>query len=103
MKALRLLSLAVLVAGCAGLDGHRTLGDGDLARVRQGMTRDETRRLLGPPSESMDFERTGTQSWDYVGQDSWGHRAQYSVIFGPQGTVVATMARRIDDGGDHGK
>jgi outer membrane protein assembly factor BamE (lipoprotein component of BamABCDE complex) len=101
MKTLPLLAL--LLSGCAALDSYRTIGDADLARIRQGMSHEETRQLLGPPAETMAFARTSTQSWDYVGQDSWGYLTQYSVIFGPQGTVVSTATRRINDGGDHGK
>ena len=79
------------------------IGDQDLARIQEGMSREQTRQLLGAPAETMVFARSGTQSWDYVGQDAWGYMTQYSVIFGPQGTVVGKVTRRINDGGDHGK
>lgn len=98
-----MLVLSLLLSGCAALQGARPFDDADLARVRPGMSREETLQLFGAPAETMSFARTGTQSWDYLGQDSWGYMTQYSVIFGPQGTVVGTVTRRINDGGDHGK
>jgi outer membrane protein assembly factor BamE (lipoprotein component of BamABCDE complex) len=91
----------LLLAGCATLDSDRILTQPEFAQVRQGMSRDDTKRLLGSPYETMSFARSGTQSWDYRFQDAWGYTSLFSVVFGPQGTVVGTSTQRLNDGGDH--
>jgi len=103
IRTLHLLALASLLAGCASLGGLPAPGERDFARIQDGMTRDDTRRLLGAPFESMRFPLSGNESWDYRYQDTWGYLAAFSVIFGPQGTVVGHVTQRLNDGGDHGK
>lgn len=102
MKALT-IAMALLAAGCTTLGSYKLLGDAELARVHQGMTRDEARQVLGAPHTTMEFPNTQTVSWDYRVQDAWGYLTLFSVIFGPQGTVVGTVSARLNDGGDHGK
>jgi outer membrane protein assembly factor BamE (lipoprotein component of BamABCDE complex) len=100
-----ILALTML-AGCASrgtsLGGAPTLTDERFAEVRYGMTRDETLRLLGRPDETMKFPLSRTEAWDYRYYDTWGYMASYSVTYGPEGTVVAKISRRLNDGGDHG-
>lgn len=102
MNIIRYAAIALVLGGCAALDGTKALSDADVAGVRQGMTRADTQRLLGRPMETMAFPRSRTESWDYQLQDTWGYLTLFSVIFGPDGTVVGTVSRRINDGGDHG-
>lgn len=100
MKAIAILALAAALAGCAApgsvLTGER------LEAMRQGMTRDETLRLLGSPDERMRFPATRTEAWDYHYTDPWGYIALYSVTFGPDGRIVSLLTTRLNDGGDHG-
>lgn len=103
MSTIRILALAFLLAGCTALGDVRSPGQADFARVSTGMTRDDTRHLLGTPLQAMRFSLSGTESWDYLFQDSWGYQALFSVVFGPQGGVIGTTTARINDGGDHGK
>ena len=77
-------------------------GDSDFARVHRGMTRDDTRRALGTPVDVFRF-RSGIEAWDYEYRDAWNYLSAFSVLFGPQGTVVATMSTRLKDGGDLGQ
>ena len=46
IRTFRLLALASLLAGCASLGGLPAPGERDFARIQDGMTRDDTRRLL---------------------------------------------------------
>ena len=103
MNIFRILALSLLLAGCTTLGDARSPGGPDFARVHDGMTRDDTRRLLGAPLQAMKFPLSGNESWDYQFQDSWGYLALFSVMFGPQGGVIGTTTARINDGGDHGK
>lgn len=66
------------------------------------MTREDARRIVGGPDETMPFPMTRTESRDYYYQDSWGFYSLYSIVFGPDGTVVTKVARRLNDGGNHG-
>ena len=97
------LVLPLLLAACASMGDARVLAEPDFAQVRHGMTRDDARRLLGKPYESMRFPMSGSESWDYRYQDSFGYLSLFSVIFGAQGAVTGTMTQRLNDGGDYGK
>lgn len=64
-------------------------------QVNPGLTRDAVLRLIGPPSDSMEFSRLGQVSWEYHFQDTWGYRAHFFVNFDRQGIVVGKFTRRI--------
>ena len=102
MKIFLALAVSLCLAGCASTGDMHEPSPSRMSGVRTGMTRDDARRLLGTPHETMTFARSGTQSWDYRFQDTWGYLTLFSVIFGPQGTVVGTTSQRLNDGGDHG-
>jgi outer membrane protein assembly factor BamE (lipoprotein component of BamABCDE complex) len=95
-----IIAAIVLLAGCAAPGAVVT--SERLDRVRHGMTRDETLRLLGAPDETMRFAGTRTEAWDYRFMDPWGYFASFSVTFGPDGRVVSMLSNRLNDGGDHG-
>jgi len=97
-----IVMFALVLGGCASVRDWHTPTESQLAGVQVGMTRAETLALLGKPYETMRFPRSGTESLDYQYQDSWGYLTLYSVIVGPQGTVVGKTSRRLNDGGDHG-
>ena len=71
-------------------------------RIALAMSRDDVSRIAGRPDETMPFPLSRTESWDYFYTDTWGFYCAYSVTFGADGRVVAKMARRLNDGGDHG-
>ena len=92
---------AVLVAGCAGLSnpGPMTLHDGaQLMAIPRGMTAAEVLRRLGPPNETMKFERTRTESLDYRYLDTWGYTCLYSIVIDESGHVASTVSARLNDG-----
>ena len=99
MKYVTHLLLSIALAGCAAYSAPR---DADFARVHDGMSRDETLRLLGKPHETMRFPLSGNESWSYYAFDPWGYYCRYSVTFGPQAVVVAKISERLNDGGEHG-
>jgi outer membrane protein assembly factor BamE (lipoprotein component of BamABCDE complex) len=103
MRILALVASSLLLAGCAALGDSRPHGGGEFLRVKQGMSQDETLRLLGQPFQTMRFPLSGQTSWDYRYYDAWGYLALFSVNFGPEGAVVGTMSQRLNDGGDHAK
>jgi outer membrane protein assembly factor BamE (lipoprotein component of BamABCDE complex) len=96
-----LAAAALLLHACAGGFGP-TMNDDRFATVQTGMKKDEVLQLLGRPQQTMKFPLNNTESWDYIGQDTWGYMVDYAVVFGPDGRVVNKVARRLNDGGDHG-
>lgn len=75
---------------------RQVLDDSTFQAIRNGMTRDEVLRLIGPPGDTMTFARQKEVSWEYHFVDTWGYRAYFSVNFDPQGRVVSKLTRRID-------
>ena len=103
MKTTRTLAIVatVLLQGCAAIvasnEPHRT---NLIPKIQQGMTRDQVQALMGPPDETMAFNRSQTVSWDYRYRDTWGYLSMYSVTFNAQGVVASTFSRRLGDGGE---
>jgi outer membrane protein assembly factor BamE (lipoprotein component of BamABCDE complex) len=97
------VAAVITLAGCAtgGAGSFSTRNDSDFAQVRQGMTRDEVLRMLGPPTETMQFARTRTDSLDYVFWDSFGYMVRFSVIMDDTGHVTSTVRARLNDGSSH--
>jgi outer membrane protein assembly factor BamE (lipoprotein component of BamABCDE complex) len=106
VPAVFLLLAALALAGCAAGGGSLArdpaLTDDRLAQIRYGMSRDEIRRLVGAPDETMTFPLSGTEAWDYLYQDTWGYLASFSVTFDAEGRVVGRISRRLNAGGDRG-
>jgi len=97
-----LCAFAILAQGCASPDTRTQLDDQRFGAVHEGMSADQVREALGPPAKTMKFSMSGKEAWDYQGTDSWGYMVEYSVTFGPDQRVASKLARRINDGGDHG-
>ena len=89
---------ALLLHACAGGFGP-IMNDDRFGIVQTGMTKDDVLKLYGRPQESMKYPNR-TESWDYVGRDTWGYQVDYAVVFGEDGQVVSKIARRLNDGGD---
>lgn len=75
---------------------EQVLTDDRFYRIVPGITRDDVLRLIGPPSETMDFARLQQVAWEYRYQDTWGYTAFLSVMIDRQGIVVGRTTRRID-------
>ena len=69
-----------------------SLRDEVFQRVRPGMSADEVVEMIGTPHGKMRFAATGTTAWDYRYQDSWGNRAEFSVILNDAGIVVGKFS-----------
>jgi hypothetical protein len=72
------------------------LNDDVFNRIRPGLTKDEVLRMIGPPRETMTFERLGHEAWDYKYVDTWGYDAIFSVTFDREGRVVSKISARIE-------
>ena len=87
--------------------------DGRLARIEQVLneahyagivtgktTRDEVRRLLGPPSHVMEFPRMQRVAWTYRFRDAWGYDADFSAVLDTNGVVVEKVIVRVESAVD---
>ncbi len=74
----------------------QVLKDDTFYRIREGLTREEVLHMIGPPGETMRFERSATTAWDYRYVDTWGYLAVFSVTFDDNGVVVSKITRRIE-------
>jgi hypothetical protein len=82
---------------------EQVLNEDRFYRIVPGITRDDVLRLIGPPSETMDFPRLQQTSWEYRYQDTWGYTAFLSVMLDRQGIVVGRTTRRLDRGDRFGR
>lgn len=96
-----LAAAAMLAQGCASITPP--MNDQRFGAIRAGMTGEEVRGALGAPVRTMKFPLSNTDAWDYQGTDALGYMVVYSVTFGPDQLVMSKLARRVNDGGDHGK
>ena len=84
-----------------GPDGRVTsvrqvLNDDTFHQIRAGMTRDEILRLIGPPGDTMAFQRLRQTSWEWRYVDVWGYHAIFSVNFDENSVVVSKFTRRLE-------
>ena len=99
------IAAALALAGCANglmLNAAPARSDDTFTQIQTGMTRDDVRRLIGAPDETMAFPLSHTDSWGYQYYDTWGYLAVFSVTFGPDGRAVSKFSRRVNQGNDHG-
>jgi outer membrane protein assembly factor BamE (lipoprotein component of BamABCDE complex) len=102
--AAALLAGAMLLDGCSGAPAKlvpMSYLEDQVAKVQRGMTRDDVLGLLGKPQETMRFPTNRSESFDYVGPDTWGYTTRFSVVFDEGGRVVDIVKARLNDGGDN--
>ena len=86
-----------IVAACGTMPPSRT--DSVFAAIPNGATMDEVRERLGKPDEEMAFRATGTVSWAYFYDDTWGFYSEESLTFDQSGRLVSKFSKRVGYGG----
>ena len=71
------------------------------AQVQPGMTQEQVRRLLGKPAKRMTYTLKQETEWDWNWIDPPSQKMEFTVTFGPQGTVVRSASRQKLTQGDH--
>ena len=75
----------------------QVLTDDTFFRIQTGTTtRDEVRRMIGPPSRIVRFENLKQDAWDYRFRDAWGYLADFSVMIDDRGIVAGKVTARIE-------
>jgi outer membrane protein assembly factor BamE (lipoprotein component of BamABCDE complex) len=76
---------------------EQVLNEAHFDRIVVGRTtKDEVRRLIGPPCEVMQFRRLNQVAWTYRFRDGYSRLADFSVMLDPAGTVVRTVIVPLD-------
>ena len=99
-RPLAALTLAITLTGCGMLPSNPPgpgFSEARFEALQVGTTRTgDVLATMGEPRRKITFERTATESWDYEGRDTWGYRAEFSVIFNLQGVMVSRLIKRFD-------
>ncbi len=74
---------------------EQVLDDEHFRAIREGQTRDEVLRLIGPPGDKMRFNN-GTYAWIWRFQDSWGYLSDFNVTFDRNDIVLGKIAIRLE-------
>ena len=72
------------------------LTDGVFDSMRPGITEKDVLRMIGPPSQTMEFPRSNTHAWEYRYMDTWGYVAEFSTTFDANGVMVSKLKRRLE-------
>ena len=79
---------------------EQVLDEAHFARIVPGTsTREDVRRLIGPPWQTVDFANLAQVAWDYRFLDAWGYQADLSVMIDREGRVVGKVVQRIEPRG----
>jgi hypothetical protein len=68
----------------------------EFAEVKRGITRDQVRLLLGPPGETMLFERMNEEVWSYRYQVSGSDNRIFNVHFDAKTGYVRSTSDQFD-------
>lgn len=79
---------------------EQVLDEDHFARVVPGRsTREDVRRLIGPPYQVVEFPNLGQVAWDYHFRDAWGYLADLSVMIDRGGVVAGKVVKRYEPRG----
>ena len=67
------------------------------AQIRPGLAKDEVRRLIGRPGETMTFPAKKEEVWSWRYEPGAGETWQFHVHFDLAGKVVTTSANRVGE------
>jgi hypothetical protein len=73
------------------VSNQQVLDEKHFADVKRGIGPEAVSRLLGPPFQTVAFERRHETAWDYRYRDTWGYVSVFSVIFSEDGKVKTTV------------
>ncbi len=76
---------------------EQVLTDDTFHRIQAGITtREDVRRMIGPPYRVARFENLKQHAWDYRFRDTWGYLADFSVMIDDRGIVASKVIARIE-------
>ena len=71
---------------------RQVLTEANFSRVKEGMTREEIRRLLGQPASEQYYELKKEYVWDWKTKSESGYDHFFDVYFDERGQVLRTGA-----------
>lgn len=82
---------------------EQVLTDDTFYRIQSGVTtREELRRMIGPPYRMVRFDNLGQVAWDYRFRDTWGYLADFSAMVDERGVVANKVITRLEQSRDSG-
>lgn len=82
---------------------EQVLTDDTFYRVQSGVTtREELRRMIGPPYRVVRFDNLRQDAWDYRFRDTWGYLADFSAMIDERGVVAGKVITRFEQSRDSG-
>jgi hypothetical protein len=67
------------------------------AKIRPGLSRDEVRKLIGRPAETMTFARRNEEVWSWKFEQGSGQHWHFHVHFDLGGKVVTATRNRVEE------
>lgn len=75
---------------------RQVLNDATFASIRPGQTKEEIRRMLGRPAETMTFARREEEVWSWRYEPATGERWMFHIHFDLDGRVRTTSRNQVD-------
>jgi hypothetical protein len=75
---------------------RQALNDATFANIRPGQTKEEIRRMLGRPAETMTFAQRQEEVWSWRYEPATGERWMFHVHFVLDGLVRTTSRNQVD-------
>jgi hypothetical protein len=96
-KILLALGATVMLGACASLSNvhEATAGEGTLAKIQYGLTKDEVRGLAGAPKVVRNEPRLEETLWIYYYTDEWNYASEFDVSFDTAGAVSDISTARL--------
>lgn len=67
------------------------------AKIRPGLSRDEVRRLIGRPAETMTFPLKKEEVWSWKFEQGSGEKWQFHAHFDLEGRVLTATRNRVEE------
>lgn len=67
------------------------------AKIRPGLSKDEVRRILGQPAETMTFPLKKEEVWSWKFEQGSGEKWQFHAHFDLDGRIVTASRNRVEE------
>lgn len=76
---------------------RQVLTEAYFAKIQPGLAKDEVRKIIGKPAETMTFPLKGEEVWSWKFEQGSGEKWQYHVHFDLGGRVVTATRNRVEE------
>ena len=76
---------------------RQVLAEAYFAKIQPGLSKDEVRKIVGKPAETMTFPLKKEEVWSWKFEQGSGEKWQYHVHFDLGGKVVTATRNRVEE------